>query len=311
VGGIDYLNALPLTAYLPLEGDPPFALWNHFPSELARRLRQGLLDVALVPAVEYLARPDYRVIPGICISSYGAVESIRLYIARPVRDVRRVALDPKSRTSALLTRLLFREVWGTEPEWVELPGNAEGIVSRGARVPGAPEERPEERDVDAVLLIGDLALSLPPGPGWEVRDLGLEWTRWTGLPSVFAFWVARGEIASGGAAEKIVERFERGKRLGLARVDEIVRERSLPSGFDAEAGRRYLTRAIQYDLGAVQIEGCLRFYDLLHKARLIPEAPRRLDFLWVCIYYSLILKELRYRNTPFDDRLSSAAGKGD
>lgn len=267
VGGIDYLNALPLTRSLCGRMSPHWRLTNHTPRELAERLRDGRLDVGLVPVVEYLARPEYRVVPGICVSSYGEVQSIRLYHRRPVGEVRVVGLDSASRTSSMLTRLLFRDVWGASPSFVEYPSrrapDPEGMFLEGGE------------QLDAVLLIGDAALAVASVPGWEVLDLGTEWTRWTGLPFVYAFWVWRG----GPCPDDLVPCLLAGKREGVSRVDEIAESVSIPGGFDSVACRHYLNRRIQYDLGPLQIEGCLEFFSRLERAGLIERAPSGLAFL--------------------------------
>ena len=247
VGGIDYLNALPLTRYLTEEGVPRLKVTSHSPAALAAGLRAGELDIALVPVVEYLAREEYAVVPGVCIASYGEVKSIRLYCRHAPSDARTVALDSSSRTSAALTRLLFKDLWRASPKFVEMaPRDAEAVFRGGAG----------ERGPDAVLLIGDSALRTPPPAKWEALDLGLTWTRWTGLPFVYAFWVWRGGPAPGG----LVERFQRARDLGLARIDDIVRESSGASGLEPQAVRHYLNRTIQYDLNAAHVEGLLEFF---------------------------------------------------
>lgn len=271
VGGIDYLNALPLTLYLPLQGNPTLHLSNHVPSVLADRLRSGELDIALVPAVEYLAREEYRILPGICISSYGEVRSIRLFHRCPLNEAQTVGLDRSSRTSALLTRLFFHDLWKGTPKFIEVsPEDAQAFLCSREIPPDQAAELP-----DAVLLIGDIALNSFSHPGWECLDLGVEWTRWTGLPFVYAFWVWRGGSWPAGLAERFLE----GKNQGLARVDDIVRRISLPGGLDASSARHYLSRVIQYDFAPAQVEGCLEFYSRLWKAGLIPSPPRPLSFL--------------------------------
>jgi len=266
VGGIDYLNAMPLTYYLSsaAAGGPDIAVSNHSPSALADHLRGGQLDAALVPVVEYLARPAYRVFPGICISSYGEVRSIRLYHRRPLREAKLVAVDSSSRTSALLTKLLFAELWLGSPRYVETsPETSLALVESGngaALADDAP---------DAALLIGDAALAAKPGPGWDCSDLGTEWTRMTGLPFVYAFWVWRGGPCPNGLSGV----FERARAMGTARIDDIVAAVRLPGGMDAAPARDYLRRVIQYDLGQLQLEGLLLFFERLHAAGLGPE-PR-------------------------------------
>jgi len=248
VGGIDYLNALPLTRYLEADRDPPLKVTNHVPSVLASKLRAGALDIALVPVVEYLARPEYRILPGISIASYGEVRSIRFYHRRPLAEVRAVGLDSSSRTSAMLTRILFRDLWRGSPEFRQIPPGEAGALLRGdARQLG---------DLDGVLVIGDAALSVLPPVEWEAQDLGTVWTRWTGLPCVYAFWVWHGGPSPAG----LIELFERAKERGLARIDEIVAGLHLGADFDEVRCRHYLHRVIRYDLGGLEIEGLLEFY---------------------------------------------------
>jgi chorismate dehydratase len=167
----------------------------------------------------------------------------------------------------MLTRLLFRDLWGASPRFVEYPSrrapDPKGVFLEGGE------------QLDAVLLIGDAALAVPAVPGWEVVDLGTEWTRWTGLPFVYAFWVWRGGLCP----EDLVTCLLAGKREGLSRVDEIAEAASLPGGFDSVACRQYLNRRIQYDLGPLQIEGCLEFFARLERAGLIEQAPSSLAFL--------------------------------
>lgn len=305
VGGIDYLNALPLTAYLSREGTPRIELRNLVPSALADGLRCGDLDVALVPVVEYLERDDYRIIPGICVSSYGAVESIRLYHRRPLEEVRRVGLDTSSRSSALLTRLFFRALWRGSPGISDIdPASARmylALQDSGMERPERAGDHPPDvpGDLDAVLLIGDTALHRSAPRGWRITDLGNEWTRFTGLPFVYAFWVCREEtchraarvvnaerrsgVGGGARVTGLVERFREARDVGLGRIDDIVRdyvEGGGDRGWREEARwRDYLARVIHYELGPAEIDGLKHFYSLLGREGLHERAPRPLEFV--------------------------------
>ncbi len=273
VGGIDYLNALPLTAFLELNGQPRFEITNLAPSALAAGLRHGDLDIALVPAVEYLSSPNYRVVGPICISSYGAVESIRLYFRRPLEDVRHVALDASSRTSAMLTKLLFRRLWGGSPGFLDVSPQAieSYLAAPSTTADGAFD------DVDAALLIGDVALRQPETTSaWEQLDLGTVWTRWTGLPLVYAVWVWR---HGDRAPVHLQEQFERARHDGVSRIDDIVRRWPGSRQIGEARCRNYLTHRIGYDLGTPQVEGLLRYFSLLAEAGLTSDAPRELRFL--------------------------------
>ncbi len=275
VGGIDYLNSLPLTAYLAGAGEPRFELVNLVPSALADGLRRRELDVALVPVVEYFADDRYEIVPGMCISSYGAVDSIRLFVRSSVRECRRVLLDASSRTSVLLTQLLFRRAWtmDADPEFTTRPSDElEALLERVRS--GA--SRANDEAVDAVLLIGDAALRQSAPPGWQQLDLGNEWTRWTGLPFVYAFWVWRGDVP---APAGLVDKLREGRRIGESRVDDIAREWRGVRGVDEHRCREYLARVIQYEFSVAQREGLEKFFALLCAENLIAGDPPSLRFV--------------------------------
>src|SRR6202011_3428609 len=121
------------------------------------------------------------VVPDIAITSHGPVLSVTLFSRRPWAEIRRVALDAGSRTSAALTQILLRKRHGVAPELVPLAMDADA----------------EDTDADAVLLIGDRAMrACLPGFTYAF-DLGQEWFDWTGLPFVYAVWAVREEVDLG------------------------------------------------------------------------------------------------------------------
>lgn len=253
VGGIDYLNAQPLIHSLldhasVADRELPLEVSLHRPRVLAELLGTGNLDVALVPVVAcFDPGRDWRIVPGLSIASWGPVRSIRLYHRAPLERVTRVALDASSRTSVVLTRLLFIERWGARPAFESVePGRLRSEIL-GVEL---------DSEYDAVLLIGDDALSCGRYPGWEEVDLGSEWTGWTGLPFVYAVWAARD---FGNAEESIgaalTERLLDARWRGFARIDEIVAHGRRPAGLGEAECRDYLVRTIRYDLGREELEG--------------------------------------------------------
>lgn len=280
VGGIDYLNSRPLLETLQDAAPGEIELLDMPPSELARRLESGDLDVALIPVAAYLTSPpdlDYRIVPGPCISSCGAVESIRLYHRVSPGEVKTLGLDRSSMSSVLLTRLLFRARpdarWqGAGPE-VE-PESHELEVRQGIALVETSVASLDPRSApEAVLLIGDAALRTRPAAGWKTLDLGLEWTRWTGLPFVYACWVTRGL-----APEGLVECLRDAARTGVAAIDRIVRRGPLPGGMNREQALRYLVHVIGFRLGERELRGLERFRSLLVEHDLVA-SPRELEFL--------------------------------
>ncbi|MFQ5896182.1 MAG: menaquinone biosynthetic enzyme MqnA/MqnD family protein [Nitrospinota bacterium] len=249
LGTVPFLNAEPLTRELAsLNGSISLTLGT--PAELARALEAGALDGALVSSYAYFTGRGYRLVPGVGIVSRGRVESIRLYLKKPLPEVRSVALDAGSLSAAHLARLLLEGRWGLRPRCRPLEPGASG------------REVPE----DAFLLIGDPALC-ERGEGLEAIDLGSEWGAWTGLPFVYALWVFReGGEGVVEAARSLLE----AKRLGVAQLPEIAREGALRLGVGEALCRDYLLNCIHYDVGEEEVKGLLRYYDLLVEAGLAP-----------------------------------------
>ena len=198
VGAVSYLNAKPLY-YRLCEFAPDVRLSMDVPSRLAEQLADGALDVALIPSVEYLRGVDrgYEIIPGFAIAARGPVRSVKLFSRVPWREVRRLALDAGSRTSQVLARIWLDARHGVRPAIVEeLPLGVSAL----------------ESTADAVLVIGDRAMKVPSEPFHDVVDLAEAWVELTGLPFVFALWVARGGVDLGDLPEAL----ERSRAEGLA-----------------------------------------------------------------------------------------------
>ncbi len=241
VGAVNYLNAKPL--YYGLEAFAPrAALVLDYPSRLADRLGRGELDVALIPSVEYLrgVATGYEVLPGFAIAARGAVRSVKLFSRVPFGQVRRLALDEGSRTSQALARVWLWLAHGVRPERVEpLPL-------------GVPAQ---ESTADAVLVIGDRAMLVPDADFHETVDLGAAWVALTGLPFVFALWVARPGLDLGDLPEAL----SRCRSEGLAHADRIAEEHAGRLGLDRASCVEYLTRVLSYDLGEPELAGLRRF----------------------------------------------------
>jgi chorismate dehydratase len=210
------------------------------------------LDVALVPVFEALRDPHYHLVDGAAVASDGAVFSVFLAYRGELRDIRRIALDPASLTSANLLRILLAEFHGLRPEFAN-----EG---------------------DARLLIGNQAIEFrieheKAASNWRFLDLGEEWKRCTGLPFVFALWAMRMEITNAPAAAEALRLL---KREGTAHISEIVSEDDFAT---AEIRERYLTQHIHFDIGPAGKSAIAKYRELLVKHALIPSSAEPLRFI--------------------------------
>lgn len=241
IGAVSYFNTKPLIYDLEKLA-PEAELILEPPSKLADHLAQERLEVALIPIIEYFRSGEYTIVPNIAIASRGPVLSVTLFSRVPWAEIRRVALDEGSRTSAALAQILLKRKFGVRPQVIPLP----------------LAEEAENADVDAVLLIGDRAMrACLPGYA-HAYDLGQEWHDWTSLPFVYAVWAVRPGVDLGIVEEALME----SKRRGCARIGEIAQREAPLLGLDAGFCRRYLANIIHFDLGPREQAGLHHYYML-------------------------------------------------
>src|SRR5688500_15514141 len=205
IGRIPYINCYPVygaidRGLIRIDAD----LVDGVPTALNAMMAAGKLDVSVVSAVEY-ARDSrrYLLLPDLAISCDGPVRSVMLFSKRPATELsqRRVLVSRSSMTSVALLELLFDDVWHAQPLFVPTDAEISDVAGFGAE------------DHEARLVIGDAALLLessstdrqyghsgasqrPAIPDYPYAyDLGDEWKKWTGLPFVFAVWVAQRKVA--------------------------------------------------------------------------------------------------------------------
>jgi chorismate dehydratase len=249
IGAVSYLNSKPLIE--GLAGFAPSAeLVLDVPSRLADGLAAGSLDVALIPSIESFFDPDYVTVSDACVATQGPVMSVKLYSRVPPGSVRTLALDEGSRTSAALVQVLLAEKYGVQPRLSPLP--------LGSTM--------EDAKTDAVLLIGDRAMHPPRETFHTVWDLGEEWLRWTGLPFVFATWVAR----QGTDLGEVEPALAQARDLGLSRLREIAAREAPSLGLTEEVAYRYLSRNLHFRLGAAERSGLKLFRELAARLGLAP-----------------------------------------
>jgi len=239
VGAVNYLNTKPLI-YRFRELAPQAELVLDFPSRLADDLAAGRLDVALIPSVEFFQDPGYTIVSDACIGCRGPVLSVKLFSRVPLAEVRTLALDEGSRTSAALTRILLLERFDLTPKLESLP--------IGASL--------DETSADAVLLIGDRAIHSPPGRFAEVWDLGDEWCRWAELPFVFAMWTARAGVDLQGVDVALSQ----ARDEGVAHLEEIAAAEAAALGLTVPQCLAYLRDNLYFYLGPRELRGLELFH---------------------------------------------------
>lgn len=257
-GIVPYLNVQPLIwAFQNAEqrghsGLPEVEITAEHPRLLAESFRDGRYDAAIVPVFEYLRHPDSRIVPGVSIACRGAVYSVVLFADSPINQVRTIYLDPASLTSVNLMKVLAAEL-GMDVEFLApLPSPSDSSLPPGT----------------GRLLIGDPAMSRRGRHAFEY-DLGKLWQNLTGLPFVFAAWLA----APGAADLPVAATLQLASRIGRANLDQVALETASRFGFSPENALRYFRENMCYDLGEQELAGIREFARLSVKHGLIARVP--------------------------------------
>lgn len=280
VGRIPYINCFPVyggvdRGIVPLNA----TLVDGVPTALNRMMADGALDVSVVSAVEYARDWErYLLLPDLAISCNGPVRSVALFSTIPAEALggKRVLVSRSSMTSVHLLELLFEHVWHARPVFVPGDAEADAIAREG------------ESGADAVaarLVIGDAALMLqsPEHPVAlahgtrypHVYDLGAEWKAWTGLPFVFAVWVAQ-RTTPVAAALGVHASLIASRDWGVEHLPELSAQASRSTGVPLPECRRYFD-GLDWRLTLPDLEGLTEFFRRLELAGRVPKG--KLAFL--------------------------------
>ena len=269
IGRIPYINCYPVygaidRGIVSLTG----TLVDGVPSALNSQMAEGTLDVSVVSAMEY-ARDSrrYLLLPDLAIACDGPVRSVMLFSKRPASELgaRRVIVSRSSMTSVALVELLFEHVWRARPDFV--PGNSEL----------ADLAHFDTEEHEARLVIGDAALILnearrPSDAGTTaypyVYDLGSEWKAWTGLPFVFAVWVAQRSTAAAESLQ-VHASLMASRDWGLQHLDVLAQQASHATGVAYAPCVEYF-EGLDYGLGYEHLAGLTEFFRRLVAAGRVP-----------------------------------------
>jgi chorismate dehydratase len=239
LGRISYVNMAPV--FHRLEADVIEV--SGVPTELNRALLDGEVDLAPISSIEYARNADrLRILPRLCVSSEGAVDSIQLVSRKPLEQVRSVAVTPESATSVVLTRVLLPEA---------------ELVAFG-------------EDADARLLIGDAALRSAFEDPTPHHDLGRLWQERTGLPMVFALWASNDPPPEG--LPELEDALVASVRRARAEPEVLAREASERYGYPAGFLARYFEK-LRYRFGPRERAGLYTFLELARDAGELEEVP--------------------------------------
>ena len=239
LGRISYVNMAPVFYGLETEVEEVVGV----PTELNRMLLDGEIDIAPIPSIEYARNHDrLRILPRLCVSSEGAIDSIQLVTRMPFGQVRSVAVTPESATSVVLVRILLPKA----------------------------EILPLGMDADATLLIGDAALKSAFEDPTPHFDLGRLWLERTGLPMVFALWAAREPLADG--LTDLEHALVASVRLARSEPERLAQQSSDTYGYPPGFMARYFEK-LRYSFGPRERAGLYTFLEMARDAGELSHVP--------------------------------------
>jgi len=208
------------------------------PADCAQKLIDDKVDIGLIPVAAALDLPEWNIVSDYCIGANGPVNSVFIFSNCDIHEVKTAQLDPQSRTSNNLARVLMKNFWKVEPTLVT---NASDYA--------------ESNDSNtAFVQIGDRTFGKKEKYKF-VYDLSEEWRKFTGLPFVFAAWIANKPIP-----QDFLDEFNASLKYGLDHRAKLLKSLPQCEDFDLED---YLMHKLDFDLTKGKKKALFLFFDYI------------------------------------------------
>lgn len=243
ISAISYLNTLPFvyginrSEYL----NRHCSIHLDIPSVCADKLISGKADIGIVPVAVLPKLKEYHIISDFCIGADSIVRSVLLLSCVPLGRIKKVYLDYQSRTSVVLVKILADKYWFIKPEWITASEGYEKKIKGYA----------------AGVVIGDRSFELYERFPY-VYDFAAEWKNFSGLPFVFACWIAIRKLN-----ESFLENFNRALSDGIKNIPQVINECKSSEIYNYVNLKEYFTQNISYDLNADKRKGMELFLSYL------------------------------------------------
>ncbi len=237
---VKYTNTLPLRYGINnSEVLAEMDLQLDIPAVCAQKLLDDKVDIGLIPVAVIPLLKEYHIISNYCIGSNERVDTVKLYSYVPLEQIKNIYLDYQSRTSSMLAKVLCKNYWNINPDFINAEAGFESKIAHK----------------DAAVVIGDRCFTLNGTFEFEY-DLAFEWKKFTDLPFVFAAWVSNKKID-----QDFIAKLESAMKYGVAHTDEAIKEDK--SITNRTMIKTYLTERINYNLDEAKKKSLHHFLDLI------------------------------------------------
>lgn len=214
------------------------------PADAASKLLLDQSDLGIVPVAILPELPVSHIITDYCIGADGPVNSVFVFSHLPAALVKVIRLDPQSRTSNNLARVLCSQYW-----------------MNGARFIAADSTEA----ADAQVLIGDRTF-LNRERFEFAFDLSAEWKSFTGLPFVFAVWASNKKLDP-----YFINVFNQAMKYGVDHISELLTGLDPIPGFDLDD---YLRNKLSFTFTDDKKEGLELYLNYIQELNLSPRLNR-------------------------------------
>ena len=238
VGAVSYKNTKPLLYGIKRSGlMDKIELIEDYPAKIAALLLNDEIDIGLIPVAVIPKLKEAHIISDFCIAADEEVASVCLFSEVAIDKIEKVLLDYQSKTSINLCKILLKNYWKKDVIIEETTGEFRHLI----------------KGTTAAVVIGDRAFEQRKISSF-VYDLATAWKDFTGLPFVFAAWVANKKIE-----DDFLDAFNKANAYGLRHIDEIVAE----NPYDLYDLKKYYTKNISYILDSEKRKGLEKFLSFL------------------------------------------------
>jgi chorismate dehydratase len=239
ISAVSYTNTKPFIYGIQHSGIlDKIELSLDMPSDCAQKLIDDVVDIGLIPVAATLNLPHWEIVSEYCIGAVGAVNSVFIFSNCDVNDIKYLQLDPESRSSNNLARVLLKNYWKVYPELIE----------------DADDYSASTEANTAFVQIGDRTFGKKEKYKYAY-DLAEEWQNFTGLPFMFAGWIANKPIP-----QDFMDEFNAALKYGLDHRAELFKELPTRDDFDIQD---YLMHKIDFDLTDGKKKALYMFLDYI------------------------------------------------
>jgi len=245
ISAVRYANTFPFIYGITETGfDRKVILETDHPSQCAKKLITGKVDIGLIPVASLPQISDYEIITDYCLGAYGKVRTVMLLSNSPLEEITTINLDYRSRSSITLVRILAQNAWKREFNWKDTDPDFNFL-----HIP----------DREGVVLIGDQCFAFEKEFLYGT-DLAEEWYKMTGLPFAFACWTSNRRLEKG-----FIKDFNKALSFGVKNIPAVVARYGATGTIRGEDLKVYLTENMNFDLNEDKRKAIKLFLELMSR----------------------------------------------